>query len=138
MRKIWRAIAQHRALAVLFAVYWVLAFGVCAGQLRAGSGDSGYFLQLLVPVVAGGMIALGGGQVKMALFCGAALGILDFQLLFRISLAYHPHPVLQGFILGIAYTIVFLGGLGGVLGLVGFVPGRLLRPDPITNTIFRQ
>jgi Na+/alanine symporter len=71
MRKIWRAIAQHRALAVLFAVYWVLAFGVCAGQL------------------------------------------LDFQLLFRISLAYHPHPVLQGFILEIAYTIVFLGGLGG-------------------------
>ena len=96
MRKIWRAIAQHRALAVLFAVYWVLAFGVCAGQL------------------------------------------LDFQLLFRISLAYHPHPVLQGFILKIAYTIVFLGGLGGVLGLVGFVPGRLLRPHPITKTIFRQ
>jgi hypothetical protein len=125
-------------LAVLFAGYWVLAFGVCAGQLRAGSGDSGYYLQLLVPVVAGGIITFGGGQIRKACFCGAALGILDFQLLLRISLAYHPHPLSQGFILGIVYTIVFFGGLGGVLGLVGSLAGLLFKPDPITKTIFRR
>ena len=110
--------------------YWLVAFVVCARQVSRGSGeDSGFILQILVPVVAGGLAGFSGGRKAVASLWGFLVGILDFNLLVAINAAYrHPagqRPAVEVLL----FSIPTFGGIGAALGFAGALAGRLLRGD---------
>jgi len=121
---------RHWVSAGLFLAYWLLAFTVCARQVSRGSGeDSGFILQILAPIVAGGLTGFSRGRKAVASLWGLLVGILDFNLLVAINAAY-CHPAGPKPAVGVLlFSIPTFGGIGAALGLAGALAGRLLRGD---------
>jgi hypothetical protein len=110
--------------------YWLLAFVVCARQVSRGNGEgSGFILQILAPVVAGGLTGFSRGRKAVASLWGFLVGILDFNLLVAINAAYcHPggqKPAVEVLL----FSIPSFGSIGAALGLAGALAGRSLRGD---------
>ena len=125
-----RTIARYRVSAVLYALYWLVTIRWSIDQLAAASGKTSAFsngLEILVPILAGGFIAFQGGPITAGMVCGAALGILDFGLLLNTYLHGVPpsSPNYAGSV-GIFVPIAVPGLIGGGLGLIGALAGRLL------------
>jgi hypothetical protein len=125
-----RMIARHRIPMALFAVYWLVAMSLSIQQLLRDPGQTPEFtnaLQVLAPVLAGGLIAFSGGWIAAGIACGAALGILDFGLLLNMYLHSIPpsDPNYPG-VVGTLVPILVPGVIGGMLGLGGALAGRFL------------
>lgn len=135
MRDRHRISVRHWVSVALFLAYWLVAFIVCARQISKSSGeDSGFILQILVPVVAGALTAFSGGRNAVGSLWGAIFGILDFNLLVAINRRHLPPSVVSQSALGVLLmSMPVFGSISGALGFVGTVVGRLLRRDRVIS-----
>jgi hypothetical protein len=127
MRQWMRTMARHWVSPVLFILYWLAAMGSAVAQLLMGPGKILEFniaLLILVPILAGALIAFLGGWITVGAICGAAFGILDFALLLNLYLLrFPPTPGYPG-LLGMLVPLAVPGAIGGVLGLAGALACR--------------
>ncbi len=129
MRDWLRSLIRHWVSVALFLAYWLVAFVLCARYLSGGGGgDWVYLLQILAPVVAGGITAFGGGSRASVSVLAALVGILDFNVLLAISYAHFPPstgrlPAWEDLLI----SIPLFGGIAAALGLGGAAIGLSLR-----------
>jgi hypothetical protein len=127
MRQWMRTIARHWVSPVLFTLYWLAAMGMAVEQLLTGPGNISQFnlaLLILVPVLAGGLIAFLGGWIAIGGACGAAFAILDFALLLNLYLLRFPPAPGYPSLMNILVPLAVPGAVGGLLGLAGAFAAR--------------
>lgn len=129
MRLWMRTIARHWVAPVLFSLYWLAAMGLAIEQLLTGPGrisELNIALLILVPVLAGALIAFLGGWIAIGAACGAAFGILDFALLLNLYLLRFPPAPGFPSLVNILVPLAVPGAIGGLLGLAGAFACRFL------------
>ena len=90
-------------------------------------------LLILVPVLAGALIAYLGGRITAAAGCGAAFGILDFALLLNLYLLrFPPVPGYPG-LLNLLVPLAIPGAVGGMLGVGGALAWRFFGGKRVRN-----
>jgi len=138
MRQWMRMTARHWISPVLFTVYWIVAMGLAVEQLLTGPGkipEINLALLILVPVLAGALIAFLGGWITAGAACGAAFGILDLALLLNLYLLrFPPAPGYPG-LLNLLVPLAVPGAIGGVLGLAGALAWRFFGGNLARNRI---
>ena len=138
MRQWMRMAARHWISPVLFTVYWIVAMGLAVEQLMTGPGnipEINFALLILVPVLAGALIAFLGGSITAAAACGGGFGILDFALLLNLYLLrFPPVPGYLG-LLNLLVPLAVPGAVGGVLGLGGALAWRFFGRKWARNRI---
>ncbi len=122
-----RTAVRHWVAPAIFTLYWITAMGLAIGQLFTGPGripEGNLALLILVPVLAGALIAFLGGSMAPAAVCGAGFGIVDFALLLNLYLLrFPPVPGYLG-VLNLLVPLAVPGAVGAVLGVAGALAVR--------------